>query len=228
MEVCAASSMERTHYAFVTCLVTGAPWSEQPEGITFDNFMMKTFESSLAGGEPSQAQDREFSCAHPIRNGSNSMLKGPDACIGFDNQETGRVIFSLRGLWSSADRGDIIRSPELGRSPTKFWLAVRSKQEVTIPDGLGNDRNSPFRRRPADIAGQFPPELLERVKDAVLQTVEMVQAPSRRHRVKRPRCDGGEVWNCLKKLVARVGIVEEIPAEQRSINWRSSGCYQML
>ena len=170
--------------------------------MTFDNFMTATFGSSLAGGEPSQEQDMEFSCAHPTRNGSNSMLK----------EETGRVVFSLRGLWLSADRGDIIRSPDLGRSVTKFWLAVRSKQEFTISDRLGNDRHSLYRRRPADIAGQFPPELLERVKDAVLQTVEMVQAPSRRHRVKRPRCDGGEVWNCLKKLV------EVIPAEQRSIH----------
>ena len=223
MEVCAASSMERTHYAFVTCLVTGAPWSEQPEGITFDNFMMKTFESSLAGGEPSQAQDREFSCAHPIRNGSNSMLKGPDACIGFDNQETGRVIFSLRGLWSSADRGDIIRSPELGRSPTKFWLAVRSKQEVTIPDGLGNDRNSPFRRRPADIAGLLPPELLEQVKDVALETVEMLQVLIRQQRVKRPRLEEDNAWNCLKKLLVKVGMAEVVPDEQRSTAWKAAG-----
>ena len=34
-EVRAASSAARTRYAFVTCLATGATWSEQPSGTTF-------------------------------------------------------------------------------------------------------------------------------------------------------------------------------------------------
>ena len=215
--------MERTHYVFVTCLLTGAPWSEQPQKMTFKDFMKHTFESSIAGAEPSQGQDYEFSCAHPTRNGSNSMLKGPNACIGIDDlQETGRVIFSLRGLWSSVDRGDIIRSPE-GRSFTKFWLAVRSKKEVTIPDRLGNDRYSPYRRRAADIAGLLPPELLEQVKEEVLQTVETLQALIREQRAKRPKWEGGDRWNCMKKLLLKVGMPDVIPDEQRSTAWKAAG-----
>ena len=194
--------------------------------MTFDNFMTATFGSSLAGGEPSEVQDMEFSCAHPTRNGSNSMSKGPSACIGFELQQTPRVVLSLRGLWLPAGRKDIIRSSDLSKPGPKFWLAVPSEQEVRISAELGNDRRSPYRRHPANIAGEFPPELLKQIKEAVLQTVEMAQAPidrSRAPRVKRPRCDGGGVWNCLKKLVAKVGIAEDIPDEQNSTAWKAAG-----
>ena len=117
-------------YAFVTCLGTGAPWREQIEDTAFDDFMVATFGSAIAGGVPSQRQDMEFSCAHPTRNGSNSLLKGASACYVPEARETPRIVFSLRGLWLPAGEARIIRSPEPGKSATKFWLAIRASEEV--------------------------------------------------------------------------------------------------
>ena len=70
-------AMERAPYALITCLGTWAPWSEQVAGTTFEDFMQRTFGSTVLGAVPSQAQDMEFSCAHRTRSGSNIMIKGP-------------------------------------------------------------------------------------------------------------------------------------------------------
>ena len=102
VEVRAASSMARTQYAFVTCLATGAPWSQQPAGTTFDNLMTATLGSPVAGGVPSEEPDMEFGCAYPTCTGSNGMSKESSACDGFDVQETPHVLFSVRGLWLPA------------------------------------------------------------------------------------------------------------------------------
>ena len=155
-------------YAFVTCLGTGAPWCEQTEDTTFDDFMVTTFGSAVAGGVPSQHQDMEFSCAHPTRNGSNSLLKGPSACYVPEARETPRVVFSLRGLWLPKGEARIIRSsPEPGKSATKFWLAIRASEEVKIPCRLANDRYSQYRRRSADICDCLQSSLLEEIRKAV-------------------------------------------------------------
>ena len=164
--------MEKLPYALISCLATGAPWSEQTEGTTFQDFMASTFGSSVAGGVPSQSQDMEFSCAHPSRNGSNSILKGASACHFPDARETPRVIFAVRGLWLSAGEADTIRSPLPGKSVTKFWLAVRARQEIVIPADVGNDRSSPYRRRPSEIAACLPPGLLSRIQQGILESVE--------------------------------------------------------
>ena len=94
--LCSAVSMrttERAPYAFVTCMDTGAPWSEQKADMSFVNFMDSAF-ASRVDGEPSQTQDLEFSCAHPSRNGSNCLLKGKHACDYPEARETPRVIIS--------------------------------------------------------------------------------------------------------------------------------------
>ena len=155
--------MAKKHpYAFVTCLGTGAPGCEQAANTPFDRFMDTTFGSAVAGGVPSQHQDMEFSCAHPTRNGSNSLLKGPSACYVPEARETPRVVFSLRGLWLPAGEARIIRSPEPGKSATKFWLAIRASEEVKIPSRLANDRFSQYRRRPADIRDCLQPVYLHK------------------------------------------------------------------
>eukprot|EP00959_Pyramimonas_sp_CCMP1952_P122718 2565270-Pyramimonas_sp.AAC.1 len=59
--------------------------------------MLDTFGSSIDGGGPSESQDSEFSCEHPSRNGSNSLLKGSAACRFPDARETPRVILAVRG-----------------------------------------------------------------------------------------------------------------------------------
>ena len=93
----AVGYMERTPYALISCLATGAPWNEQTWGTTFEDFMHSTFGSFVEGGVPSQGQDSEFSCAFPSRNGSNSMVKGSSACYVSDAGETPRVIFAVCG-----------------------------------------------------------------------------------------------------------------------------------
>ena len=206
-------------YAFITCLGTGAPWCEQAEDTTFDDFMTAAFGSSLAGAVPSEAQDAEFSCAHPTRNGSNSMTKKASACIDFDLQETPRVVFSLRGLWLPAGRDDIIRSSDLDRSGTKFWVAVRCEQAFTIPSTLGNDRKSPYRRHPSEIAGVLPDDLLKAIRTAVLDTEEVVRDSG----AKRAKHESIRAWNCLRKLVIKVGIPVHIPAEGKSTSWKPAG-----
>ena len=110
------TSMERAPYALITCLATGAPWSEQRAGMSFDDFMQSAFGSSV-DGVPSQEQDLEFSCAHPSRNGSNCLLKGSDACDYPEAKETPRVIISVRGLWRPDDGMPFLRSPLTDKSP---------------------------------------------------------------------------------------------------------------
>ena len=45
----------------------------------------------------------------------------------------------------------------------------------------------------------------------------------RGYRVKRPIHDGDKVLNCLRKLVAWVGIAEVFPAERSSSAWKAAG-----
>ena len=112
------------------CLNTGAPWSEDKLGRTdFPSFMRYKFKS---GSEcvPLQCQDAEFCCAFPTRNGSNSMLKGPDASTrmsGCDKicREGGRVIIAVRGVkapsaWTNAEC-DVYNS-FLHERAQNFWV----------------------------------------------------------------------------------------------------------
>ena len=197
-----ASDMAKHPYAFVTCLGTGAPWCEQTEDTTFDDFMVTTFGSAVAGGVPSQHQDMEFSCAHPTRNGSNSLLKGASACYVPEARETPRVVFSLRGLCLPKGEARIIRSsPEPGKSATKFWLAIRASEEVKIPCRFANDRYSQYRRRPADICDCLQASLLEEIRKAVLESVASAHkyiAYSRGQGHKRRKRDCTLDFNCLR------------------------------
>ena len=111
------AAMSQAPYAFVCCMATGAPWSEQQAGTSFDEFMQRAFGCNV-DGVPSEEQDVEFSCAHPSRNGSNSLMKGPQACNHPDARETPRVIIAVRGLWRPRDNMPIIRSPLPGKSVT--------------------------------------------------------------------------------------------------------------
>ena len=118
-------------YAFVTCMATGAPWSEQKAGTAFDAFLLSHF-GSCVDGAPAQVQDLEFSCAHPSRSGSNSLLKGKDACNYAEARETPRVIISVRGLWRRDDGKHVVSSSLPGNFFTKFWLAVRAKEQIFV------------------------------------------------------------------------------------------------
>ena len=82
-------------------------------------------------------------------------------------QETPRVVLSLRGLWLPPYAARIIRSPERGKSATKFWLAIEASEEVIIPIEVANDRYSQYRRRPADICDCLQASLLEEIRKAV-------------------------------------------------------------
>ena len=221
--------MARTPYALITVLGTGAPWCEQETDTTFEHFMHATFGSTIVQGLPSQAQDMEFSCAHPTRNGSNSMLKGSSACFLSGARETPRIILTVRGLWMPAGEADIIRSPELGRSATKFWLAISVSREITIPPQLANDRYSLYRRRPSEIVDCVSEGDLSRIQNAVLQSVKRAQeilTDRRTQTGKRRKPEGsGELkeLNCLQKLVAQLGVAEVIPDELRSTAWKPCG-----
>ena len=147
--------MTMAPYVCISCFATGAPWSEQKQGMTYDEFMAKSFGFESDWGTPTQGQDQEFCCAHPSRNGSNSLLKGLDAClpaIADQNvpRETGRVIIAIRGLLLSTNAADSVYYP-VSSSPTDFWFAVRTPKEIVIEAELGNDRQSPYRRRPYEI-----------------------------------------------------------------------------
>ena len=124
--------MASAHYICVMCLNTGAPWSEDKLGRTdFPSFMKEKFKF---GSEcvPLQCQDAEFCCAFPSRNGSNSMLKGPDAgtrTIGCEKicREGGRVIIAVRGVkapsaWTNA-KCDVY-NPFLHEPAQNFWFFV--------------------------------------------------------------------------------------------------------
>ena len=200
--------MARTPYAFITVLGTGAPWCEQETDTTFEHFMRTTFGSTIRQGLPSEAQDMEFSCAHPTRNGSNSMLKGSSACFLRGARETPRIILAVRGFWMPEGETEIIRSPELGRSVTKFWLAIPVSREVTIPSRLANDRHSLHRRRPSEIVDCVSEEDLVRIQNAVLQTVKRAQeiiTDRRRQTGKRRKTEGTSELDCLQKLVEQLG-----------------------
>ena len=180
---------ELVPYAFVTCMATGAPWSEQKAGTAFDAFLLSHFGSCVDGG-PSQVQDLEFSCAHPSRSGSNSLLKGKDACNYAEARETPRVIISVRGLWRRDDGKDVVSSPLPGNSFTKFWLAVRAKEQIIIPDRIANDRSSVYRRHPETIAGVLPGELLSKIRNAILDCIVRAEQEVQRmhsHTAKRQR-----------------------------------------
>ena len=216
--------MAKNPYVFITCLATGAPWCEQSEGTAFAYFMHTTFGSSIVGGVPSQVQDMEFSCAHPTRNGSNSMLKGPSACFVPDVLETPRVVFTVRGLWLPDGEADIIRSPVPGRSATKFWIAIRASEEIIIPFRLANDRWSPYRRRPSEMSF-LPPRLVEQIQQAVLESVKAAHAliiHNREHGPKRRKRDGTTELHCIKKLVDQLGVSEVFPIERPSTAWKAT------
>ena len=141
--------MSRVPYAFVSCFGTGAPWSEQTPGTDFDDFMWRSFGSTVENGSPSQPQDSEFSCALPSKSGANSLVKGVSACHHPAGRERSRLVLAFRGLWMPPDAADVIRSPRCGRPETKFWLAVRAEAEVVIPSKVGSDRSQPRRRAPS-------------------------------------------------------------------------------
>ena len=103
---------------------------------------------------------------------------------------------------------EIIRSPELGRSVTKFWLAIPVSREVTIPSRLANDRHSLHRRRPSEIVDCVSEEDLVRIQNAVLQTVKRAQeiiTDRRRQTGKRRKTEGTSELDCLQKLVEQLG-----------------------
>ena len=227
-----ASGRAMNPYAFVTCLGYGAPWSEQTEDTPFEKFMETTFGSAIDGAVPSEGQDMEFSCAHPTRSGSNSLLKGSAACHMPGGRETPRVVFSLRGLWLPQGRAKIIRSrPEESRSATKFWIAIQAKEKVTIPEHLANDRSSLYRRRPAELKHCLQADLLDAVREAVLETVSsaqkyVLQLRGQRQTTKRQKGYCTLDYNCLsclEKLVKQLGATESFLPDRPSTTWLPVG-----
>ena len=190
-------------YTFITVLGQGVPWCEQFPGTPFDEFMKKTFGSTISRGWPSQEQDMEFSCAHPTSSGSNSLLKPASACVIKEAAQTSRIILSLRGFILPEDAEAILRSPQEEHRPaTKFWLAIKVRRACTIHAELANDRTSQYRRRPDEIAGFFEEDDLENIKAAILQSADRAQDTLRKN--KRQKHEGLGELNCLKKLVEQL------------------------
>ena len=212
--------MARVPYALVACFSTGAPWSEQLPGTDFHDFMRRSFGSTVENGSPSQPQDLEFSCAFPTRSGSNSLIKGASACHLPAGVERSRFVLAVRGLWMQPNALGIIRSPSVGRSGTKFWLAIRAKAEVVIPADLGNDRNQPLRRVPSELSACLPPELLRNIKSATHGSVAIAeQALIRSQHIKKRKSSKQELINDLTSLtqvVEQLGVISEVPRERPS------------
>ena len=76
------------------------------------------------------------------------MVKGAAACNEPQGRECGRVILSVRGLMLPSGLADTITYIPPGRPCTKFWVAVRSENEVHIERAINNDRESYYRQRP--------------------------------------------------------------------------------
>lgn len=191
--------MDSAPYICVMCFRTGAPWSEDELGKTnFASFMRDRFRS---GSEcvPSEIQDAEFCCAFPTRNGSNSMLKGPDAgtsMIGCEkiSREGGRVTMAVRGLtapkeWTNEKREVYI--PFSVRPGANFWFLLPTMTPIQIPAHLSNGRKSLYRQRPYDMR--------DFLGDAIRRTI--VSIPSKwQHEDK----GGGP----FKKLASMLGTPE--------------------
>ena len=175
-------AMAKSPYVFVSLMGTGAPWSEQKEGTTFEEWTEKHFGAKLpAGAEPSQEQDLEWCTAHPTRNGSNSMVKGSSACNVIGGRETARIICAVRSVWFPHGKAAVIHSSP-GTSPTKFWVAVKVEKEMVIPEDFGNNRSVLYRRSPESLAEFMSKETILRIKDGIGKGIE---------RALREICDKG-------------------------------------
>ena len=136
----AADSPATFPYILVSCLATGAPWSEQSSNISFSEWARTTFGDFIAGAFPLQEQDSEFSTAHPSRNGTNALVKGTAACDGPHGTEAPRVIISVRSIRVPRGHEAVIRSPLPGNYIAKFWIAIRAEQDLLLPEQFGNNR----------------------------------------------------------------------------------------
>ena len=221
-------SKDSDTYVFITVLGQGVPWCERDLETTFDEFMRHTFGSTRTHGRPLEGQDMEFSCAHPTSSGSNSLLKPASASDIKEAVQTSRIILALRGFILPEDAGEILSSLQEDPRPTsKFWLVVKVKKAYRILPELANDRSSPYRRRPDEIAAFFDEDDLETIKAAILQVANKA-TPKTLRKQKRQKCEVVENLRCLTKLVNQLGVPEKIPEEKRSTEWRPQGLVSVL
>ena len=132
-------------YVLVTCMGTGAPWSEQREGTTFQTFLQDTLQQDIPNGIPCEDQDAEFCCAYPSRNGSTCLQKGSSACNVPVVAESPRVIIAIRAIGFPQERPEVRESLAEVDNATKFWVAIRAPDGFKIPPELGNGCTSPYR-----------------------------------------------------------------------------------
>ena len=137
--------------------------------------MAHTFEDIICEGIPSEPQDREFCCAYPTRNGSNSMIKGKAACFHPKAGEAGRVIIAVRNIRMPGRHEEIIHSDVPGKSLAKFWMAVRCNAPLRIPDHLSNDRANPCRRKASDLQECVGADALQRIRQGILDHIAMAE-----------------------------------------------------
>ena len=237
--------MEEACYAFVTCLATGGPWSEQERTTSFAEFMLKTFNTAHVPFRPAEDQDQEFTCAYPARNGSNSLLKASSACDFRSAVETPRTVIAVRAMLFAANLEEVITSPLSDDHVAKFWVAVRAPKGFCIPLQLINDRTSPYRRWPGELRGALPEELLQRIRASVLARISRAQEQNRElmmNKIKRPRTCVGPELHCMEKLVPYLGkeiiFADEAPSTTwttcgdpvfapTDISWRGCGCARL-
>ena len=155
---------------------TGAPWSEQKEGTTFEEWFVKHFGSDLHEDvEPSQEQDFEWCTAHPTGNGLNSMVKGSSACNVSGGRETARIICAVRSVLFPTEKAAVIYSSMCcsGTYPTKFWVALKVEEEVLIPADYGNNRCRLYRSSPESLAEFMSEDIILRIKAGIGQGIEL-------------------------------------------------------
>ena len=138
----------------------------------FEEYMMHTFQSRIRGSRPLQEQDVEFVCAHPSRNGTNSLVKSSRACFRTGLRETPRVIIAVRVLLVPFNSLETILcgSPEHFNA-TKFWIAVR----VRCTDAWGSNRSSPYRQRPEKLVAIAAEDLHRRIHEVALAGLEAAE-----------------------------------------------------
>ena len=152
-------------YALVICLATGAPWSEQKRDMKWPEFLTKIFGEVIDGCEPYEEQDNEFCCGFPTKSGSNSYVKGKDACCNDRVGECGRIIIAVRNVVFPDRQDSVIYSRCDGNSLAKFWVAFRIRDPVCCTNGLGNNREDPCRQSPAAFEQCVGAHNLKRFKD---------------------------------------------------------------
>ena len=230
--VCGVSAMSRhpdAPYLLVSCLGTGTPWSERRPGDTFEQFMHETFAEKIPDARPAQEQDSEFSCAHPTRNGANALTKSSSACNFPDNREVGRVICAVRCLWLPANADRVVRPSQKSLNSAKFFVAFRTEKLIEIPPHLGNDRESPNRRRPSDIQECLESSHVTQIQDLLREAITAAEVCLQaRKRPRYPNQRDPKVpellsLSCLRKLVDHLSHSKEHPEECSSTAWTPEG-----